>query len=105
GSCVLRLVFILPSDKCPTDHPYGNDLDNLLKRFCDALQVTVLRDTPGRDGAIIRVEAEKIMASPVEPPGVDFELEDMPQPQTGRLSSQRTIVALQPVIVVPTERG
>jgi Holliday junction resolvase RusA-like endonuclease len=105
GPCVMRLVFILPSDKCPTDHPYGNDLDNLLKRFCDALQLTVLRDAPGRDGAIIRVEAEKIMASPTDPPGVDLELEELPQPQAGRLSSQRTTQALQPVVAGPQKGG
>ena len=94
GPCVMRLVFILPNDKCPTDHPYGNDLDNLLKRFCDALQETVLRNAPGRDGAIVRVEAEKILASLGDPPGADLELETLPLPQGGRLSSQRSEAAL-----------
>src|SRR5271167_1165848 len=51
--CFLRITFKLPPDKFPKDHPYGNDLDNLLKRFCDALEKTILSTAPGKDGAII----------------------------------------------------
>jgi Holliday junction resolvase RusA-like endonuclease len=103
GPCVMRLVFVLPIDKCPADHPYGNDLDNLLKRFCDALQITALRNAPGRDGSVVRIEAEKILASPTEPPGVDLELEALPQ--GGRLSPQRSSAALFPVVAAPQKGG
>lgn len=51
GPCLLRVTFRLPPDKFPADHPYGNDLDNLLKRFFDALNLTVFSDAPGRMAA------------------------------------------------------
>jgi Holliday junction resolvase RusA-like endonuclease len=87
GPCVLRVIFILPGDHCPTDHPYGNDLDNLLKRFCDALQKTVLANAPGRDGAIVRIEAEKILSSRNNLPGAKLEvlcLNSSPNPSLQR---------------------
>jgi hypothetical protein len=31
GPCVLRVTFFLPKDKFPSDHPFGNDLKNLVK--------------------------------------------------------------------------
>ena len=42
GRASLNLTFVLPKDKYPKDHPYGPDLDNLLKRFLDAIGTTVL---------------------------------------------------------------
>jgi Holliday junction resolvase RusA-like endonuclease len=35
------------------------DLDNLLKRFFDALQKTVFSEAPGGDGCVIEVRARK----------------------------------------------
>lgn len=74
GPCILRVTFLLPPSKFPKDHPYGNDLDNLLKRFCDALQETVLRFAPGKDGAIVSLEAAKVRVESEEEAGARFEL-------------------------------
>jgi hypothetical protein len=35
------------------------DLDNLLKRFLDALHETVFRNVPGRDGCVVEVHAKQ----------------------------------------------
>ena len=59
GPISMNLKFILPLDKYPTDHPYGPDLDNLLKRLFDALNDTVLSEVEGNDGAIVRLSASK----------------------------------------------
>ena len=40
-ACIMKVTFLLPMDKFPTDFPYGPDLDNLLKRFLDALNETI----------------------------------------------------------------
>ena len=68
--CRLEVSFILPADRFPLDNTYGNDLDNLLKRLLDALGETVLRDAPGKDGAIVQLSAEKRKALADEPTGV-----------------------------------
>lgn len=44
-ACALKATFLLPPNKFPTDFPHGPDLDNLLKRFMDALNHTIFRDT------------------------------------------------------------
>jgi Holliday junction resolvase RusA-like endonuclease len=74
GPCMLRVTFLLPPSKFPKDHPFGNDLDNLLKRFCDALQDTVLLQAPGKDGAIVCIEATKARVESDETAGAEFEL-------------------------------
>lgn len=80
GPCLLRVTFRLPPSKFPKDHPYGNDLDNLLKRFCDALQTTILSEAPGKDGAIVSVEATKVRVMSDVEAGVDFEFIELSQP-------------------------
>jgi Holliday junction resolvase RusA-like endonuclease len=80
GPCLLRVTFRLPPSKFPKDHPYGNDLDNLLKRFCDALQTTILSEAPGKDGAIISVEATKVKVTSDAEAGADFEFVELGQP-------------------------
>jgi Holliday junction resolvase RusA-like endonuclease len=64
-ACILKVTFLLPPDKYPKDFPYGPDLDNLLKRFLDALGHTIFRDTRGGDSCVVslfvvktRVESE-----------------------------------------------
>ena len=59
GACRVDVTFMLPPSKYPSDHPFGMDLDNLLKRFFDALQQTVFRDAPGKDGCVTEVYARK----------------------------------------------
>lgn len=56
---MLEVDFVLPSDRFPEDYPHGNDLDYLLKRLLDAPGETVLREAPGKDGAIMELTARK----------------------------------------------
>ena len=59
NACVLRVTFLLPKDKFPADLKYGPDLDNLLKRFLDALAQTVFSESKGKDSCIISLSATK----------------------------------------------
>jgi len=59
GRCRLEVTFFLPPNKYPADHPHGPDLDNLIKRLGDALSHTVLSTAPGKDGAIVELDAKK----------------------------------------------
>jgi len=59
NACVLRVTFLLPPNKFPRDLPYGPDLDNLLKRFLDALNETVFSEIQGKDSCIISLSATK----------------------------------------------
>ena len=77
--CILRVTFLLPPSKFPKDHPYGNDLDNLLKRFCDAIKQTVLSDAPGTDGAILAIEATKTrFVDSLAEAGAELEIIELP---------------------------
>lgn len=69
GPCRLDVEFVLPAGSFPTDHPCGPDLDNLLKRLLDGLNDTVLREAPGRDGAVVKLNARKRKAAAGEPTG------------------------------------
>jgi Holliday junction resolvase RusA-like endonuclease len=52
------------------------DLDNLLKRLQDALNQTVLRSAPGKDGAVVSLIARKRPATDGEPIGVRLVIRD-----------------------------
>jgi Holliday junction resolvase RusA-like endonuclease len=58
-ACILRVTFLLPPDKFPSDFPYGPDLDSLLKRFLDALNETIFKDTQGGDSCVVSLHAMK----------------------------------------------
>jgi len=58
-ACILRVTFLLPPEKFPSDFPYGPDLDNLLKRFLDALNETIFENTPGGDSCVISLNVMK----------------------------------------------
>ena len=58
-ACILRVTFLLPPDKYPKDFPFGPDLDNLLKRFCDALNETVFSATKGKDSCVVSLNVIK----------------------------------------------
>jgi Holliday junction resolvase RusA-like endonuclease len=58
-ACVVRITFLLPPDKFPTDLPYGPDLDNLTKRFFDALNQTIFSDAKGKDSCVVEVSVMK----------------------------------------------
>jgi Holliday junction resolvase RusA-like endonuclease len=72
--CLVRVTFRLPPDKFPKDHPYGSDLDNLLKRFFDALIETVFAEAPGKDGIVVSIEATKVKVGNREDAGADLEI-------------------------------
>ncbi len=54
-ACILHVIFLLPPNKFPKDLPYGPDLDNLMKRFSDALNQTIFSDAKGKDSCIIEM--------------------------------------------------
>jgi len=58
-ACIVKITFLLPSDKFPKDYPFGPDVDNLLKRFLDALNATVFKDSKGKDSCIISLTVMK----------------------------------------------
>jgi hypothetical protein len=74
GPCLVRVTFRLPPEKFPADHPYGNDIDNLLKRFFDALNQTVFSEAPGRDGCVVAVEAAKVRVADRAAAGAEMEI-------------------------------
>ena len=59
GECHMTVMFVLPSDKYPTDHPYGPDLDNLMKRLLDALNDTIFSEVAGKDGSVVQLAVSK----------------------------------------------
>ena len=69
GPCYMIVVFVLPEDKYPLDHPYGPDLDNLMKRLLDALKDTVFSEVAGRDGSVVQLVVSKRKAMQNEPTG------------------------------------
>jgi len=58
-ACILRVTFLLPPNKFPADFPYGPDLDNLIKCFCDALNETIFSETQGKDSCVIEMSVIK----------------------------------------------
>ena len=75
--CKAEITFVLPLNKYPTDHPYGSDLDNLLKRLFDALNETVFSVAAGKDGAVVEVIASKRKASENDPPGAHIKIQEI----------------------------
>ena len=77
GPCVMSVLFALPEEKYPTDLPYGPDLDNHLKRLCDALNQTIFSDIPGHDSAIVNLIASKYKALQNEPTGATIIIQEL----------------------------
>lgn len=77
GPCVMSVFFALPEEKYPTDLPYGPDLDNHLKRLCDALNQTVFSDVQGHDSVIVNLIASKRKASQNEPTGAKVIIQEV----------------------------
>ncbi len=73
-ACILRATFLLPPNKFPTDLPYGPDLDNLMKRLCDALSQTVFSETEGKDSCVIEMSAIKARVDTEKQAGVILEI-------------------------------
>jgi len=74
GPCILRVTFLMPPDKYPTDFPYGPDIDNFLKRFQDALNETIFQNAPGGDSCIMLLEASKVKVHNHEEAGAYLEI-------------------------------
>ncbi len=68
--CELEAEFVLWPGSAPSDHPYGPDLDNLLKNLLDGLNDTILENAESGDGAIVRLVASKRTRQGDEPTGV-----------------------------------
>jgi Holliday junction resolvase RusA-like endonuclease len=68
------VTFKLSKEKFHDANPYGTDLDNLLKRFFDALGRTVFSDAPGKDACIVAIEAAKTLVLNPSESGVDGEI-------------------------------
>jgi Holliday junction resolvase RusA-like endonuclease len=54
------------------------DLDNLLKRFFDALQETVFSEVPGRDGCVVEIRTRKVRVDSEAKAGADLEIQELP---------------------------
>jgi hypothetical protein len=72
--CVVRVTFRLPPDKFTKDLPFGNDLDNLLKRFFDALIETVFSTAAGKDSVVVSIEATKVKVATEGDAGAELEI-------------------------------
>ena len=73
-ACILKVTFLLPRDKYPKDLPYGSDLDNLLKRFQDALNETIFSEAKGKDSCIISLTATKVKVNSAKEAGALLEV-------------------------------
>jgi Holliday junction resolvase RusA-like endonuclease len=77
GPVLVRVTFKLSHEKFHAANPYGTDLDNLLKRFFDALSKTVFSEAPGKDACIVAIEAAKVLVHNPNESGVDGEIIEM----------------------------
>jgi Holliday junction resolvase RusA-like endonuclease len=77
SECKAEITFVLPPNKYPTDHPYGSDLDNLLKRLFDALNKTIFADVAGKDGSVVGLMATKRMSTDADPPGAYLKIREI----------------------------
>lgn len=73
-ACVMKVTFLLPPKMFPSDYPYGTDLDNLLKRFLDALNETIFSEAPGKDSCVVSMTVMKTRVALPAEAGVHFEL-------------------------------
>ena len=87
GPCLVRVTFRLSREKFHDSNPFGTDLDNLLKRFFDALGRTIFSDAPGRDACVVAIEAAKVLVLNPSESGVDGEIIEM---QTANHAINRT---------------
>ncbi|MDP8211765.1 MAG: RusA family crossover junction endodeoxyribonuclease [Candidatus Zapsychrus exili] len=73
-ACMMKVTFLLPADKFPKNFPFGPDLDNLLKRLCDALNKTIFSESPEKDSCIISLNAVKSKVNCNKDCGVNLEI-------------------------------
>jgi Holliday junction resolvase RusA-like endonuclease len=85
GPCLVRVTFRLPREKFHNGNPFGNDIDNLLKRLLDALSKTVFSDVPGKDACVVSVEATKVLVMNPSEAGVDGEIIEVSTPKSNHI--------------------
>jgi hypothetical protein len=73
NACLLRVSFLLPPDKFADPALLGPDLDNLLKRFLDALKTTVFAK-PSDDSFVVSIEAAKTRVGSISEAGAQLEI-------------------------------
>jgi Holliday junction resolvase RusA-like endonuclease len=73
-ACILRVTFLLPPNKFPADLPFGPDLDNLMKRFSDALNLTIFSETEGKDSCVVEMSVLKTKVENEAEAGAIFEI-------------------------------
>ena len=73
-ACILKVTFLLPPDKFPADLPHGPDLDNLMKRLCDALNQTIFSEAEGTDSCVIELSAIKTKVESADKAGAFIEV-------------------------------
>ena len=74
NACILKVTFLLPADKYPKDLPFGSDLDNLLKRFLDALNSTIFSETIGGDSCVVSMFVSKTKVASANEAGALLEV-------------------------------
>jgi hypothetical protein len=73
-ACLLRITYLLPRSHVPTDFPFGTDLDNLNKRFLDALSQTVFSEAKGKDSCVVAMETMKVIVDSQADAGAHIEI-------------------------------
>lgn len=73
-ACIMKVTFLLPPNKFPPDFPYGPDLDNLIKRFLDALNKTIFSESQGHDSCVIELNVMKTRVESNEESGALLEV-------------------------------
>ena len=74
AACIMKITFLLPPDKFPVDFPYGPDIDNLAKRFLDALNKTIFSDAKGSNSYVIELSLAKTKVESDKEAGVLLEI-------------------------------
>lgn len=74
NACLLRVTYLIPKRNVPKDFPYGTDIDNLNKRFFDALSQTIFSDAKGKDSCVIALEAMKVIVESDSEAGAALEV-------------------------------
>lgn len=73
-ACALKVTFLLPPNKFPSDFLYGPDLDNLLKRLLDALNETIFSDAQGKDSCVVHLTVMKTRVASEAEAGAHIEV-------------------------------
>jgi Holliday junction resolvase RusA-like endonuclease len=88
-ACAMKVTFLLPPNKFPADFPHGPDLDNLLKRFMDALNETVFSETQGKDSCVVILTVMKTKVPSDAQAGVHLEILPVSVSQTTAQAGSR----------------